>query len=75
VIFSKKKSVSLPQSKFVSITLIKTSQPILGLEEVKNLGSRLKPSIGFHTQIWAFSGFFWDLICIAFFSFQPRHFS
>jgi hypothetical protein len=34
---------------------------------VKNPGSRLKPSIGSHTKIRAFSGLFKDLIRITFF--------
>jgi hypothetical protein len=55
-------SVGLPSAS------MRTTQPILspfwtsvflGLERVtvKNLGSRLKPFISFHTKFWAFSGF------------------
>jgi hypothetical protein len=76
VIFLAKKkipSICRPESKFVSTTSIRTTQQMLlffwtgaftSLEgvHVKNLGSRLRPSIGSHTKIWAFGGFFFFTI-------------
>jgi hypothetical protein len=58
VIFGEKKFLSVCRSKFVSTTSIRIDfVPHLDLNFLKNPGSGLKPSIGFHTKFWAFSGF------------------